>query len=367
MTTASDYYEVLQVSPNADEEVIQAAYRRLAMKWHPDRNPGDPFAVSQMKLLNEAFGVLSNSTKRREYDWGRRTGTSGGTDKDVPKAKASAPPEPEPAASPKPRAGSPASNAGWSRAIPDAPAIFVAGGILFLIGHYDILSGKSPAGSLAFLLTCFIWGVLFGTPAYLCFQAKKRTAASVVATLFLLAAGLDVGVAVYNRYEMDKIPQELRPEFPTPFVGSPLVRSLTDPVASYQPVSDFGKMQVNPIPYLTFDAIERGMRNGWSWDRLASEIKEFGGNPAPYRQPYQLVLAQRKQVSRGETQLAYLVRRSIPVGSALGSTKHAERYRAAIERFNAGKATQDDIDVIARFEWQQEIDGSTVKEAGKAN
>src|SRR6266545_3786147 len=88
MTAASDYYEVLQVSPNADEEVIQAAYRRLTMKWHPDRNPGDPFAVSQMKLLNEAYGVLSDPAKRREYDLGRnRAGTSGGTDKDAPKAK----------------------------------------------------------------------------------------------------------------------------------------------------------------------------------------------------------------------------------------------------------------------------------------
>jgi curved DNA-binding protein CbpA len=68
MATAPDYYEVLQVSPNAEAEVIQAAYRRLAMKWHPDRNPGDSLAASQMKLLNEAYGVLSDSTKRREYD-----------------------------------------------------------------------------------------------------------------------------------------------------------------------------------------------------------------------------------------------------------------------------------------------------------
>ncbi len=355
MTTASDYYEVLQVSPNADGEVIQAAYRRLAMKWHPDRNPGDPFAVSQMKLLNEAYGVLSDPAKRREYDLGRnRSGTNRGTDKDAPKAKPSAPPQPEPAVPPKPRASSPVSGGGWSRAIPDAPAIFIAGGVLFLIGHHNILSGKSPAGPLAFLLTCFIWGVLFGTPVYLCFQAKKRTTASLVATLFLLAAGLDVAVSVYNRYEMDKMSREPRPEFP-----QPVARSTTN-----GPIMDG---LLNPIPYLTFDAIEQGMQHGWSWDRLASEIKGFGGNPAPYHQPYQLALAQRKQASKGETQLEYLVRRSIPVGSALGSTTRAERYRSAIELFNAGKATQDNINVIALFEWQQSIDSSTVKETVKAN
>jgi curved DNA-binding protein CbpA len=64
----SDYYEILQVSPNADPEVIQAAYRRLAEKWHPDRNPGDRAAPEKMRRLNEAYEILSNQEKRRAYD-----------------------------------------------------------------------------------------------------------------------------------------------------------------------------------------------------------------------------------------------------------------------------------------------------------
>lgn len=63
-----DYYEVLQVSPNADPEVIQAAYRRLMAKWHPDRQPGNSFATERTMLLNEAFEVLSDPIKRNDYN-----------------------------------------------------------------------------------------------------------------------------------------------------------------------------------------------------------------------------------------------------------------------------------------------------------
>jgi hypothetical protein len=77
MTIPPDYYEILQVSPNAEDEIIQAAYRRLAQKWHPDRRPGDPSASEHMKLLNEAYEVLSDSQKRQEYD-SRRTQSAAG-------------------------------------------------------------------------------------------------------------------------------------------------------------------------------------------------------------------------------------------------------------------------------------------------
>jgi len=65
MASPDDYYEILQVSPNADEEVIQAAYKRLAFKWHPDKRPGDQFASEKMKLLNTAYEVLSDPQKRK--------------------------------------------------------------------------------------------------------------------------------------------------------------------------------------------------------------------------------------------------------------------------------------------------------------
>jgi curved DNA-binding protein CbpA len=72
MPAASDYYEALQVSPNADGEVIQAAYNRLVEKWHAERRPGDPSAFGRLSLLDEAYAALSDPVKRQEYDSRRR-------------------------------------------------------------------------------------------------------------------------------------------------------------------------------------------------------------------------------------------------------------------------------------------------------
>lgn len=72
MAEPVDFYEVLQLSPNAEDEVIQAAFKRLALKWHPDRRPGDPLAAEQMKLLNAAYEVLSDPQKRKKYDARRK-------------------------------------------------------------------------------------------------------------------------------------------------------------------------------------------------------------------------------------------------------------------------------------------------------
>ena len=63
-----DYYEVLSVPRTADNNEIKRAYRRLAMKYHPDRNPDDPKAEEQFKEATEAFGVLSDAEKREAYD-----------------------------------------------------------------------------------------------------------------------------------------------------------------------------------------------------------------------------------------------------------------------------------------------------------
>ncbi len=81
---ACDYYEVLQVSPKAEVEIIHAAYRRLAFKWHPDKRPGDSSASDQMKLLTEAYAVLSNPKKRQEYDHQRRESGTGSVAQDGP-------------------------------------------------------------------------------------------------------------------------------------------------------------------------------------------------------------------------------------------------------------------------------------------
>ncbi len=63
-----DYYELLEVSRNATEAEIKKAYRRLAMKLHPDRNPGDKAAEEKFKEVKEAFEVLSDERKRAAYD-----------------------------------------------------------------------------------------------------------------------------------------------------------------------------------------------------------------------------------------------------------------------------------------------------------
>ncbi len=62
------YYEILEITQNADKETIKKAYRRLALKYHPDRNQGDKEAEAKFKLINEAYEVLANDEKRAIYD-----------------------------------------------------------------------------------------------------------------------------------------------------------------------------------------------------------------------------------------------------------------------------------------------------------
>jgi len=68
MATQTDYYQLLEVSRDADGATIKSAYRKLAMKWHPDRNPGDPQAEAKFKACNEAYECLKDPQKRAAYD-----------------------------------------------------------------------------------------------------------------------------------------------------------------------------------------------------------------------------------------------------------------------------------------------------------
>ncbi|MGD8592423.1 MAG: DnaJ domain-containing protein, partial [Gammaproteobacteria bacterium] len=63
-----DYYEVLGVAKNASEAEIKKAFKRLAMKFHPDRNPDDTQAEENFKEAKEAYDILSDPQKRTAYD-----------------------------------------------------------------------------------------------------------------------------------------------------------------------------------------------------------------------------------------------------------------------------------------------------------
>ena len=68
MAEKRDYYEVLGVPKDADDAAIKRAYRQLAKKYHPDMNPGDKEAEAKFKEASEAYAVLSDADKRRQYD-----------------------------------------------------------------------------------------------------------------------------------------------------------------------------------------------------------------------------------------------------------------------------------------------------------
>jgi molecular chaperone DnaJ len=78
MSQKRDYYEILGVSKNADEGEIKKAYRKMALKYHPDKNPGDKEAEEKFKEAAEAYEVLSDSNKRARYDQFGHAGMNGG-------------------------------------------------------------------------------------------------------------------------------------------------------------------------------------------------------------------------------------------------------------------------------------------------
>ncbi len=75
-----DYYEILGVPKNAGLDEIKKTYRKLALKYHPDRNPGDKAAEEKFKEATEAYEILSDSKKRATYDQFGHSGLGGGFD-----------------------------------------------------------------------------------------------------------------------------------------------------------------------------------------------------------------------------------------------------------------------------------------------
>ncbi|MFY7911179.1 MAG: molecular chaperone DnaJ [Emticicia sp.] len=77
MAQKKDYYEVLGVAKNASEDDLKKAYRKLAIQYHPDKNPGDKAAEEKFKEIAEAYGVLSDAEKRQRYDQFGHQGVGG--------------------------------------------------------------------------------------------------------------------------------------------------------------------------------------------------------------------------------------------------------------------------------------------------
>jgi len=79
-----DYYKILEVDKDADSDTIKKSYRRLAMLYHPDKNPGDKAAEEKFKEIAEAYNVLSDEEKRKKYDLlGQRPEFNGNTADDI--------------------------------------------------------------------------------------------------------------------------------------------------------------------------------------------------------------------------------------------------------------------------------------------
>lgn len=74
-----DYYKILGVGEAAKEDEVKSAYRKLALKFHPDKNPGNKSAEEKFKEISEAYYVLSDKKRRDEYDLMRKGGFGGGS------------------------------------------------------------------------------------------------------------------------------------------------------------------------------------------------------------------------------------------------------------------------------------------------
>lgn len=119
MPEARDPYKILQVDPEADAEVVQAAYRRLAQKYHPDL-AADPEASARMVAINEAWAILRDPESRAAHDRARAAAAAAAAARAA--AAAAESPRPEPPASDQPRAST-GGDSGASRSVGEPESV----------------------------------------------------------------------------------------------------------------------------------------------------------------------------------------------------------------------------------------------------
>lgn len=155
---SKDLYELLQVHPAADPDIIQAAYRKLASKYHPDKNEGSEEAESMMRAINLAYEVLSDPEQRKAYDAERRG--------EEPSKAAPEPAPREGASGPVPKSAEPPKT---GRRLPRIPGwLAVVGGLGLLVGLNSCNNALADSMGISRWLTmviglvvlCGIWAVV---------------------------------------------------------------------------------------------------------------------------------------------------------------------------------------------------------------
>lgn len=153
--TMRTHYDNLKVSMDAPIEIIQAAYRTLAKKYHPDKNPNNPDAERIMQIINTAYEVLSDPVKRREHDswigkenWRRKVEAGKGTSETAQPAydpTATAAPSQEPKGKPEARSADPGPVKKYDGASNLKLAGYCVLGLVLLMGAVKFLDDKSSA------------------------------------------------------------------------------------------------------------------------------------------------------------------------------------------------------------------------------
>ena len=194
LTAPPDYYEVLQVSPNAEAEIIEAAYKLLVDKWHCERNPGDRSTFEHLTLLDEAYTVLSDPPKRQEYDLQSRQSAIGETRRECsPQATANVPQAPM---------VTPGRSAASLPTIDKAVGGRMAVAIIQSLVVYTVLGLLLPltvAGEFVKMIGTIAAGVVFLSLAKDGSTAATSWRAELIwIALFLADGGLGIAVAVYK-------------------------------------------------------------------------------------------------------------------------------------------------------------------------